>query len=251
MQRAGGGAGSRRSQASGPPAVITEAIVLAGGRGTRLRSLVSAVPKPMADVNGAPFLAYVLARLAAAGVRTTLLSVGYKHEAITSYFGGSWRGMRLRYVVEPEPLGTGGALALSLAQAEEPSVFVLNGDTYFDVPLQELAARHAAGCCDLTLALKRLPDVGRYGTVVVAGGRVVRFEEKAGRAAGLVNAGVYLARRDLLAGVPAGVAFSFEADFLPPRLGELRVCAFTGTGYFVDIGVPEDYLRARSDLPKL
>jgi D-glycero-alpha-D-manno-heptose 1-phosphate guanylyltransferase len=225
-----------------------EAIVLAGGRGTRLRSLVSDVPKPMADINGTPFLTHILERLARAGVARAVLSVGYKHEAITNHFGESYRGMRLVYAVEREPLGTGGALALSLAQVRGEAAFVLNGDTYFEVPLRELAAHHTDGGCDLTMALKRLHDVERYGTVVVDGGRVVRFEAKARRAEGFINGGVYVMRRDLLRDAAPGARFSFEADFLPAHLGEFRVCPYPCEGYFIDIGVPEDYLRALREL---
>ena len=114
-----------------------EAIILAGGKGTRLQSVVSDVPKPMADVNGRPFLSYLLHFLSTKGVRKVVLSVGYKHEVISNYYSNCFENMSICYAIENEPLGTGGALVESLKQVTDSNVLLLNGDSFFDINLKK------------------------------------------------------------------------------------------------------------------
>ena len=234
-----------------------EAIILAGGKGTRLRSVVSDVPKPMAplDAKGTPFLAFLLAELQNQGVTRVILSVGYKAEIIEDYFGTAFTGsqglppLELIYAREEQPLGTGGGVKAALELCREPQVFLLNGDTFFDVNLTAMRQWHYALGADVTLAAKEMFDFDRYGTLELTGGRIVSFREKEPCERGLINGGVYLLARDLLQDF-AQEKFSLEQDFLVPRVadGSLLVAAYKSNGYFVDIGIPEDYFRAQHDL---
>ncbi len=227
----------------------SQAIVLAGGFGTRLRSVVSDVPKPMAPIGGRPFLAYLLDYLAAQGIKTVTLALGYLGELIERHFGERYRGIRLTYSYEREPLGTGGAVreALKLLNTNQP-VWILNGDTFFACDLGACAKTHRAAAADVTLALKRVADADRYGLVEVDdNGLVTAFAEKRAGASGLINAGVYLvdpgafARFDL-----PGPNFSLERDLFERHLLDLRLNTCPQDAYFVDIGVPEDYARAQA-----
>ena len=233
-----------------------DAIVLVGGLGTRLRSLVSEVPKPMAPVGEVPFLDILLARLLRhRAIDRLVLAVGYKREVVQDYFGDRLKGREIAYAIETEPLGTGGGIRNAIAHARSDEVLVVNGDTLFDVDLEAMVAYHRQQQADLTLALKPMREFDRYGTVQLAGTRVVGFEEKRYQLEGTINGGIYLLERDLferpLEGSKAASLpekFSFETDFLERYLQQLRVCGFVSEGYFIDIGIPEDYRRAQVDL---
>jgi len=222
-----------------------EAIVLAGGLGTRLRTVIPDLPKPMAPVAGRPFLAWILDRLADAGFGRAVLAVGYRHEAIRDHFGTDYRGMQLAYSVEQAPLGTGGAMRLALDQVDESPVFVLNGDTYLEVDYAEMRAAHVAHGAALTVAVARVPDVSRYGSLRIEDDRICAFLEKGSQGPGYINAGVYLVDADVLAGIPVGTPYSFEQELMVPGVATLRPLAFRTDGLFIDIGVPEDYERAQ------
>ncbi|HAU37831.1 MAG TPA: D-glycero-D-manno-heptose 1-phosphate guanosyltransferase [Phycisphaerales bacterium] len=226
------------------------AVVLAGGLGKRLRQAVPDLPKPMAPLRGRPFLEHLLAWLGGQSVRRVVLSVGYRWEAIERHFGRSFGPVEIDYCVEDAPLGTGGAAREALERLDAPNVLLLNGDTMFDVPLAALARAHGQSQADATLALKELRNFDRYGIVEVRDGRIVAFREKAPCARGLINGGVYLFRRELLAGPDLPEAFSLERDVFERRANELHLGAFVSDGYFVDIGVPEDYQRAQRELPE-
>ena len=222
-----------------------QAIILAGGLGTRLRTVVPDLPKPMAPVAGQPFLAWILDRLADAGFGRVVLAVGYRHDAIRDHFGFAYRGMNLAYSVEEGPLGTGGAMRLALDQISESPVFVLNGDTYLEVDYAAMLAAHVAHGVGLTVAVARVADVSRYGSLRISDGRIVAFLEKGSQGPGYINAGVYLMARGILDAFPIGTSHSFENELLVPRVEELRPLAFRAGGLFIDIGVPEDYERAQ------
>ncbi len=225
-----------------------EAIVLAGGLGKRLRSAVSDLPKPMAPVNGKPFLTYLLYYLAAYRVDRCILATSYLHEKIEEHYGQQFLEMEIVYSVEEEPLGTGGGLRQAFSLCRTPQVLVLNGDTFFDVALDALARAHSASSADLTIALKPMSDIDRYGVVRVEDGRIARFEEKQRVASGLINGGVYLAKQSLFEAAELPEKFSFEEDFLKPNVGWLNVQAFISDSYFIDIGIPLDYKRAQHEL---
>ena len=226
---------------------IKEAIVLAGGLGTRLRETVPGIPKCMAPVAGKPFLFYVINSLRMQGVEQFIFSLGYTHEMIEEYLKLEFPTLRYKNSIESEPLGTGGAIALASKLAESNTVLIANGDTLFHVDVPGMAAFHKKNNAICTLALKPMTNFERYGVVETdESGRVTSFKEKQHYAQGDINGGVYLL--DLLEfhkeNFPA--RFSFEKDFL-----EKKQTGLFGTrqnGYFIDIGVPEDFERAQTEL---
>ncbi len=225
-----------------------EAIILAGGLGTRLRQVVSEIPKPMAPVAGRPFLEYLLKYLGGYGIKKAVLSVGYKYELIREHFGEHYGDTSLVYAIEEEPLGTGGGLRNALRFINDSACFLLNGDTYFNVPLNKLYAAHARNRNSLTLSLKKMHDFDRYGTVITENDRVMEFEPKKPCREGLINGGVYVIPPELFDSLPPHRKFSFEEDFLKPYTRAIRMGAFVSDGYFIDIGVPEDYERAQREM---
>jgi D-glycero-alpha-D-manno-heptose 1-phosphate guanylyltransferase len=230
-----------------------EAIVLAGGEGKRLRTVVSGLPKPMASVAGRPFLWWLLTRLEQQKFRRVILSVGYKAEAIQEYFGNAFSGIELAYSLETEPLGTGGAIRLALEQAKEAQVIVLNGDTYTDADLHALSAGFESAETELVITVTHSNNVARYGAVLIdqKTNTIVGFEEKQGTIAGYINAGIYCLRRDIFSRYSVPSKFSFERDFLARELPALRPVAFPGVRAFIDIGVPDDYTLAQTLIPTI
>jgi D-glycero-alpha-D-manno-heptose 1-phosphate guanylyltransferase len=227
-----------------------EAIVLAGGLGTRLRSRVADRPKPMAEVAGKPFVAWLLDYLSRQGVTAIVFSLGYRGEVIADHFGTQYRDLAIRYAVEETPLGTGGAIRLALAESRRDPVWVVNGDTMLCLDYQAMwAAHHSRAGTRMTMALRRVPDAGRYGTVSIAGDLVTGFAAGGTSGAGLINSGVYLISRPLFDGHELPPAFSLERDFLPLAAREGRIGGYVTDGWFIDIGVPEDYDRAQTELP--
>ncbi|MFK8186599.1 MAG: nucleotidyltransferase family protein [Phormidesmis sp.] len=230
-----------------------DAIVLVGGLGTRLRSLITDVPKPMAPVGGVPFLDILLEKLLAHSmIDRVILAVGYKRNVVQEYFGDRAYNRKIVYAVEKSPLGTGGGILNALAHTRSQEVLVLNGDTLFDVNIHDMVEGHRQRNAELTLALKPMRDFSRYGTVRLNNNRIVGFEEKQYQSEGLINGGVYLLNQTLFDGLPQALPhrFSFESDFLEVYLQQLNVYGFISSGYFIDIGIPEDYRRAQQELSK-
>ncbi len=230
--------------------VLDEAIVLCGGLGTRLRTVVSDVPKPMAPVAGRPFLEYLLEFLRREGVGRAVLAVGYKREVIMDHFGTAWDGLRIDYVVEEEPLGTGGGARLGAAALEGPAGLLLNGDSFLARPLAPLAQAMDAGA-DIVLTVRPEPDTGRFGVCRVQGGRITGFGPGQAGRPGLINAGVYALRRDLFDAFDLPQRFSFETDLLAAQIGSLRALAVVADEPFIDIGLPESYALAQSFVPEI
>lgn len=222
-----------------------EAVILAGGLGTRLQEAVPDLPKVMAPVAGRPFLEVVLRSLARKGFGHAVLSVGYRADLIMSHFGSTFLGMHLDYAREASPLGTGGGTRLALAMCRNDHAFVFNGDTYLDVEADQLESQWSRHC-DPIIVGRRVPDVARYGSLVVSGERVVGFSEKGMAGPGLVNAGCYLLGVNHLDKWPLEARFSLEKDYLPDEVARGRVRVFETSGLFIDIGVPDDYRRAQS-----
>lgn len=223
-----------------------EAVVLAGGLGTRLRTVVPDLPKPMAMVAGRPFLEILLRRLAAAGVERVVLSVGYRADVIIGHFGASFAGMTLDYEIESVPLGTGGALRRALARCHADRCLVVNGDTFLDLDITALAQASKRRPGPWIVGLQ-VPDAARYGRLATEESRLIGFLEKGQSGPGLVNSGHYLLPSDMLKSCSLSDPFSFEADFLQTQLPVgLEVNVFETDALFIDIGIPSDYARAQS-----
>lgn len=231
-----------------------QAIILAGGFGTRLRSVVADVPKPMAPIGDKPFVALLMKHLMQFGVTEFVLSTHYLRQTIEDYFLNRFEGIPVRYAVEDAPLGTGGAIvhALRVMKADKP-VLVVNGDTFVKLDYAAMYRQHVTSGEKLTMALRHIPDTGRSGVVSVDdAGRIVTFGERGmAGVSGLINAGVYVVSPELFAGYADGEAFGFEQDFMIPRVATLKPASFVAEDYFIDIGIPADYLRAQDELPRL
>lgn len=224
-----------------------EAIVLAGGFGTRLRRIVPDLPKPMADIAGRPFLEILLVALARKGFARVVLSLGYMSGKIISHFGGHYAGMELLYEVEQQPLGTGGAARASLVRCQSDHVFVFNGDTYIDLEFDELKNLWKSNHHPI-IVVREVIDTARFGMVQVDDGRVIAFREKGVAGTGLINAGCYVLPQDALHDFPLGQNFSLEKDYLAKAVCRTPFDSFLTRGSFIDIGVPEDYARAQIEL---
>lgn len=224
-----------------------ECIILAGGMGTRLQSVVSDVPKCMAPVAGHPFLYYLLTSLTEAGFNHIILSLGYKHAVIEEWLRTNHFSADISTVAEETPLGTGGAVKLALSKARAENVFVLNGDTFFGVKYPELLNIHKQTHASATLALKKMEKFSRYGVVDIdqASGRILRFNEKHYCESGLINGGIYLINRNELDSYP--LQFSLEKDFFEPKVTTSILSGYISEGYFIDIGIPNDYAQAQTD----
>jgi D-glycero-alpha-D-manno-heptose 1-phosphate guanylyltransferase len=227
-----------------------EAIVLAGGLGTRLAARLEGVPKPMAPIAGRPFLEILLAQLQRAGATRVILSVGHLHHVIRDHFGASFHNVRIDYSIESAPLGTGGAIRKAVQQANEDAVLVLNGDTFLQADYAGMLRFHAAENAKATMAVVRHPDITRYGGVVIEQNHVVAYEEKGRAGAGWINAGSYVLAKDLDWQPGLGERFSIERDFFVPEVSRLHPSAYPVSGYFLDIGVPEDLDRAQTELAR-
>jgi D-glycero-alpha-D-manno-heptose 1-phosphate guanylyltransferase len=224
------------------------AIILAGGFGTRLASVVSDRPKPMADIAGKPFLERLLNRLIAQGVTRAVLAVGYKREVIQAHFGNEYRGLPIAYSEEIEPLGTGGAMRKAFDEQKLDFALVLNGDTFCTVELPVLVKTHRHSGAAATLVLLDVDDAGRYGAVELGSdGRISAFREKNPQPApGLINAGVYALERRVFDLAPADTKFSFETEVLQKSAATARFAGHVTKATFIDIGVPDDYHRAQT-----
>jgi D-glycero-alpha-D-manno-heptose 1-phosphate guanylyltransferase len=230
--------------------VISEAIILAGGLGTRLRSAVPDLPKSMAPVAGQPFLTYLLQFLEGNGIRRVVLAVGYRSETIRDFFGSSYGSLKLTYSIEEEPLGTGGGLLRALPYVEDRWAFILNGDTFLRLDYKEMASTtDRYPDASLVVALRQVPDGSRYGAAVVVGDRLQGFNARGKAGPALINAGCYLLRQDIFDRYPMPPKFSWEQDFLAARIDEIQPIAFRCDVPFIDIGVPESLRDAQTLIP--
>lgn len=227
------------------------AVILAGGLGTRLRDCVPDLPKVMAPVGGRPFLEYILDRLDAGGISEVILSVGYRAEAIMAHFGERYKRLPLRYAIEKEPLGTGGAVAYALAGSDEVPALVLNGDSYLEIDYSELIRWYRRDPSEAAMVLRRVKDVSRYGSVLCEDGRVTGFLEKGAGGPGLVNAGIYILEPAVFSRYTLSEKFSIERDLWQRYNEKMRLRAYETEAYFIDIGVPQDYARANAEMAKL
>src|SRR5215213_4123722 len=228
-----------------------QALVLAGGEGTRLRPLTYTTPKPVMPLAGRPFLSFMLDWLHDHGVEEVILSCGFMSDGVKGVLGDIYDGMRLRYVVEREPLGTAGPVRLAFDEGVlEERLLVLNGDVLTDIDLTAELAQHESSGARVTLALQAVEDVSSYGVVLTdADGRVTQFIEKAEGEAptNRINAGAYVVEREVVETIPAGRAVSFEREIFPALVGN-GLHGYDAAGYWIDIGTPDRYLEATWDL---
>lgn len=227
------------------------ALILAGGLGTRLKHLVPDVPKPMADVAGKPFLYYILKILQTQGIKDVYLSVGYKADVIKQYFHHTFHNVQLHYITENEPLGTGGALALTFQHINADNILVVNGDTFLNIDMPSFIQTHQGE--KMTIALKYVTQSNRYGFVSTNQGYITGFTEKSDILKdGYINAGVYIINKNFyLNNIPSQKIFSFEKDFLEKIYSRYPIKTYEVQNYFIDIGVPDDYIRAQKEFATL
>jgi len=237
-----GGGGGRNTL------MITEAIILAGGLGTRLQHVVKDVPKCMAPVNGIPFIAYVIDHLQRQGIERFIFSLGYKSEQVIDFVDVQYKKLDKVFIIEPEQLGTGGAIREACNDVKNDHVVILNGDTLFRIDVQELTDIHTKQKAACTLALKPMKKFDRYGIVQTAvNGIVTGFREKLFCEEGLINGGVYaLQVKHFLNNSSPGI-FSFEKEYLEKNIHSNKLYGFAFDDYFIDIGIPEDYEKAQRD----
>ncbi|MBK1972276.1 D-glycero-D-manno-heptose 1-phosphate guanosyltransferase [Campylobacter sp. TTU_617] len=217
-------------------------IILCGGLGTRLKSIVKDVPKPMALINGKPFLEFIFEYLITQNIKEVILAVSYKYEIIKNHFKNKFLDIKIEYSIEKEPLGTGGAIKQALNLVNENSL-VLNGDTFFNIDLSYLNLQESKIC----LALKSMQDFDRYGAVELDKNYFINsFREKQFFKQGFINGGIYLVSKDIFNTYNLENKFSFES-FLQENFKTLKARACIFDNYFIDIGVPEDYERFLDD----
>jgi len=228
------------------------AVILTGGLGTRIRSLVSDRPKVLAEIVGRPFLTFLLDQLASVGARKAVLCTGYMAEMIQVKLGDGYKSLRLTYSKEQEPLGTGGALRLALPRLQSDPVMVMNGDSYANVDLHAFLEWFLKKDSTVGILLTKVKDTSRYGKVVAAeDGRIESFEEKGGNhEPGWINAGIYLMKKKLVAAIPAEKPYSLEREFFPGLIGK-GLYGFRSETEFIDIGTPESFSRAEAFMSRV
>jgi D-glycero-alpha-D-manno-heptose 1-phosphate guanylyltransferase len=235
---------------------INEAIVLVGGRGTRLQEVVSDLPKPMAAIGEKPFLAYLLLKLKQQNIQHVILSVGYMAEKISTHFGDSYEGIKLSYAIEKQALGTGGAIKYALQYVQNEAVFVLNGDTFFDIEFQKLRYAFEKLKPVVALGLREVENASRYGTIHTQSDLTINlFEEKTEtNKSAFINSGIYLIQKEkfVLNTQKLGDVFSVETDFFQKQYTFQKFIGVPyANQYFIDIGIPEDYFKACIEIPEI
>jgi D-glycero-alpha-D-manno-heptose 1-phosphate guanylyltransferase len=229
-----------------------EAIILAGGLGTRLRSAVPDLPKCMAPVAGKPFLHYVIGYLLKEGVDSIIFSLGYMHEVIEDFVKKNYPRLSVQFSIESEPLGTGGAIKHACGKAAEENVLVLNGDTMFKVNVNKLFHFHQSMHAACTLALKPMNNFDRYGVVEINRENYIQsFKEKQFYAQGLINGGVYALNVNAFLALGLPQKFSFEKDYLEKYYTTEKMTGLIQDEYFIDIGIPEDFIKAGKDFSQM
>ena len=225
-----------------------EAVILAGGLGTRLSSRLTDLPKALAPVSGRPFLAILLDQLTEQQCRRVILSVGHLRQRIFEAIGEEYSGIPIQYAVEETPLGTGGAIRAALQLVKEENALILNGDTFLDADYNAMMSEHTSSGTELTIAVRYVENMDRYGGVIIEQTHATGFIEKGTSGPGWINAGAYAMKRNFIWPASLPPRFSFEAAFLEKHVAETKPKVFRCEGYFLDIGIPEDLDRAQIEL---
>lgn len=228
-----------------------EAIILAGGLGTRLRSVVQDVPKPLACIGNKPFLDLLLAQLASFGtIQKVILAVGYKADKIIAHYEKNPSPLPLCYSFETKPMGTGGALRKAIELSSSAQVLVLNGDSYIELPWSSFYSSHDSSQADVTIACHAVDDASRYGTVIFepVSNRIQAFEEKNAQCrSGWINGGFYLMNREVVLSLPIEIPFSLEKE-IEKNIRQKRYFSYPCSGFFIDIGTADSYATAQKEL---
>ena len=230
--------------------MLNTAIILAGGMGTRLKTIISDLPKPMAPIMNVPFLTYQLNYLKHFGIKKVIFSVGYLSEKIIAHYNQSFENISIEYSIEKNPLGTGGGIRMAMSNLKEDLVLILNGDSFFDLNLEQFYNLHLEQKSDFSLALRYVNNSERYGNIEFnSSHQITSFIEKNQlNQSGYINAGVYILSKKLyLQNTKPNINFSIEKDFFEKQLNQLIIKGFEFKDYFIDIGIPEDYLKAQDD----
>ena len=230
--------------------MLNTAIILAGGMGTRLKTIISDLPKPMAPIMNVPFLTYQLNYLKHFGIKKVIFSVGYLSEKIIGHYNQSFENISIEYSIEKNPLGTGGGIRMAMSNLNEDLVLILNGDSFFDLDLEQFYNLHLEQKSEFSLALRYVNNSERYGNIEFnSSNQITSFIEKNQlNQSGYINAGVYILSKKLyLQNTKPNINFSIEKDFFEKQLNQLIIKGFEFKDYFIDIGIPEDYLKAQDD----
>ncbi|MDQ3015144.1 MAG: HAD-IIIA family hydrolase [Bacteroidota bacterium] len=229
--------------------MIKEAIILAGGLGTRLKDEVPDLPKCMAPVAGHPFLTYVIRHLLSEGIEHFIFSLGYRHEVIEEYLQSQYPYLNYSVSIETQPLGTGGAILLAMSHTSTRNILVVNGDTLFKIDVDELSDKHMQSQAACTIALKPMTSFDRYGVVEIDSHyRALSFQEKSFRESGNINGGVYVLNKVEFLHHEFPSIFSFEKNYLESLVSSVVITGVIQETYFIDIGIPADFQKAQVEL---
>jgi D-glycero-alpha-D-manno-heptose 1-phosphate guanylyltransferase len=225
-----------------------QAIILAGGFGTRLKSVVADKPKVLSPVAGKPFLHFIINFLQQQGITQYIFALGYLHEQVLEYLQENHPHLNHQYTIEEKPLGTGGGIKLAMQKATEENVIIVNADTFFEINLQQMMHFHTTFNAHCTIGVKKMENFDRYGTVEIDNqNNIIAFKEKTPTQIGFINAGYLIFNKSFFLEKTAHLppVFSYEKDFLEKVLTNATLKAFESNGYFIDIGIPQDYALAQ------
>jgi D-glycero-alpha-D-manno-heptose 1-phosphate guanylyltransferase len=229
----------------------SQAIILAGGLGIRLRDTIPDLPKCMASIDGRPFLSFLIDALRMQGIEKFIFALGYKADVILQYLEIAYPTLQYTSVIESEPLGTGGAIQLAIQKITTTNAVIANGDTLFKINLALVSHLHHQNNSECTLALKPMQNFDRYGVVEInKEGQIISFKEKQFYKEGFINGGIYILNKEKFLAHSLPVKFSFEKDYLEKYCKEKKFFGSIQNKYFIDIGIPEDYRQAQVDLKK-
>lgn len=231
-----------------------QAIILAGGLGTRLRSVINEQPKTLAPVAGKPFLYWLILFLQQQGVTNFIFSLGYLHEQVETFLVEQFPSLNYQTIVENEPLGTGGAIKLCLNFCDDEDILLVNGDTFFELNIATFYKKFIDTSSDCSIALTPMQHFDRYGSVSITDKNIItEFNEKKYCESGLINTGLVLFKKSIFEAKTNSLSekFSFEKDFIECNISILKVTGYIASGYFIDIGIPEDYQRAQIEIEQL
>lgn len=228
-----------------------QAIILAGGFGTRLQTIVKDVPKPMAPIAGKPFLYWLVTHLQKNGVDTFIFSLGYLHQIVEDFLHNEFPNLNCQCLVEKEPLGTGGAIKFCMQHTSEKDILIINGDSFFNLNIKDFFRFHKDNLSQCSIALKPMQNFDRYGSVEIdSNNKITQFNEKKYCTNGFINTGVLIFNREIFQEKTKKLPqnFSYEKDFLEPNISEIKVTGYIAAGYFIDIGIPDDYYKADKEI---